>query len=520
MKGKTLSNLLLLGWCVILMIACSGEKPHYVIGVSQCSEDIWRNWQNAEMKMESNFHDGVELRFATAHDDSKRQIQQIDSLVESGIQLLIVAPNQRSSVSSAIDRAYDKGIPVIVFERKTDSQKYTAFVSADNYEMGRTMGEYVVSRLNGKGQVLEVEGLKGSSPAEERHKGFHDALAQHPEVKVVTMLQGDWTEPTAYQVVKDYKGDLNDIDVVFGHNDRSAMGARKVFQERQVKMPLFCGIDGLPGENGGIRQVRGSLLDASYIYPTRGDLLLQLALDILEGKPYPKETLLTSALVTHDNANVLLLESDEVARQAQNLDKLQTQASSYLRQLDTQRTITLMALILIALLLLTMVLFFLYHRSKVSAQRERMVNNLWKMEVPEELKASESPEPAPSESPEPAPSEAEESEQAETPEPLFIVRFKDVVEARLANSDLSVDDLAAAMNLSRVQLYRKVKAISGSSPIELLRTARLNRGYQLLLQTNKTISEIAYEIGFTAPSYFTRCFKNEFGISPSDLQTK
>lgn len=512
MKGKTLSNLLLLGWCVILMIACSGEKPHYVIGVSQCSEDIWRSWQNAEMVMESNFHDGVELRFATALDDSERQIQQIDSLVDSGIQLLIVAPNQKSSVTSAIDRAYDKGIPVIVFERKTDSQKYTAFVSADNYEMGRQMGEYVVSRLNGKGNIMEVEGLKGSSSAEERHKGFLETLTQYPEVKVVARLQGDWTEQTAYQAVKDYKGDLNAIDFVFGHNDRSAIGAREVFQERQAKMPLFCGIDGLPGENGGIRQVRDSLLDASYIYPTRGDLLLQLALDILEGKPYAKETLLTSALVTHDNANVLLLESDEVARQAQNLDKLQTQASSYLRQLDTQRTITLMALILIALLLLTMVLFFLYHRSKVSAQRERMVNNLWNMEVSEIAESSESPGEKPS--------EAAESEQEETPEPLFIVRFKDVVEKRLSDSELSVDDLAAAMNLSRVQLYRKVKAISGSSPIELLRTARLNRGYQLLIQTNKTVSEIAYEIGFTAPSYFTRCFKNEFGVSPSDLQTK
>ncbi len=499
MKGKTLSNLLLLSWCVMLMVACSREKPHYIIGVSQCSEDIWRNWQNAEMKMESNFHDGVELRFTTALDDSKRQIQQIDSLVESGIQLLIVAPNQRSSVKSAIDRAYDKGIPVIVFERKTDSQKYT----------------YVVSRLDGKGNVLEVAGLKGSSPAEERHKGFLEALARYPEVKVVKMLQGDWTEPTAYQAVKDYKGDLNDIDVVFGHNDRSAMGARKVFQERQAKMPLFCGIDGLPGENGGIRLVRDSLLDASYIYPTRGDLLLQLAIDILEGKPYSKETLLTSAIVTHDNANVLLLESDEVARQAQNLDKLQMQASSYLKQLDTQRTITLMALILIALLLLTMVLFFLYHRSKVSAQRERMVNNLWNMEVPVVSDTSEL-----SESPEQEPSEETDSEQEETPEPLFIVRFKDVVEKRLSDSTLSVDDLAAAMNLSRVQLYRKVKAISGSSPIELLRTARLNRGYQLLIQTNKTVSEIAYEIGFTAPSYFTRCFKNEFGISPSDIQAK
>ena len=107
MKGKTLSNLLLLGWCVILMIACSGEKPHYVIGVSQCSEDIWRSWQNAEMVMESNFHDGVELRFATALDDSERQIQQIDSLVDSGIQLLkssqrLIVPMTRVSPSSCL----------------------------------------------------------------------------------------------------------------------------------------------------------------------------------------------------------------------------------------------------------------------------------------------------------------------------------------------------------------------------------------------------------------------------------
>ena len=110
-----------------------------------------------------------------------------------------------------------------------------------------------------------------------------------------------------------------------------------------------------------------------------------------------------------------------------------------------------------------------------------------------------------------------DEEEEVVKEPLFLTRFKDVVEARLSDSDLSVDDLAAAMNLSRVQLYRKVKAISGSSPVELLRTARLNRGYQLLVKTDKTISEVAYDVGFTAPSYFTKCFKDEFGISPSDL---
>ena len=499
-------------WVILLLLtACNNQQPKYVIGVSQCSEDVWRDRQNWEMKMETNFHEGVELRFAAALDDSERQIQQIDSLVESGINLLIVAPNQLSSVSAAIDRAYDKGIPVIVFERKTDTQKYTAFVSADNYEMGRLMGEYVVSRLKGKGQVMEILGLKGSSPADERHRGFNDALTNYPDLKVSVTLQGDWTEESAYQAVKDYQGSLNDITLVFGHNDRMALGARKALIERGGQLPLFSGIDGLPGEDGGICQVRDSLLDATYIYPTRGDQLLKLALDILEGKPYQKETMLTSALVTRDNAKVLELESNEVLRQAQNLEDLQTKASSYLHQLATQRTISLLALILIALLVLVLVLFWLYYRSKISVQHERMVNNLWNMEVPTEPEKEEKTE---------EPTLEPSAPVADEKEPLFIVRFKDVVEARLSDSDLSVDDLAAAMNLSRVQLYRKVKAISGSSPVELLRTARLNRGYQLLFQTDKTIAEVAYDVGFTAPSYFTKCFKDEFGISPSDLQTK
>ena len=508
----------------VFCLSCTEDKPRYVIGVSQCSEDIWRSWQNSEMEIETNFHEGVELCFASALDNSERQIQQIDSLVDIGIDLLIVAPNQLSSVTPAIDRAFDKGIPIIVFERKTDSHKYTAFVSADNYEMGRQMGEYIVSRLGGKGRVMEILGLKGSSPADERHRGLRDAL-EDTDVEIVATLQGDWTQQTAYNKVKSYQGNLSDIDLVFGHNDRMAMGARQAMLELGVKLPYFCGIDGLPGKDGGIQQVRDSLLDASYIYPTRGDQLLELALDILDGKPYPKETMLTSALVTHDNATVLQLESEEVMRQAQNLEKLQNKASGYLQQLATQRTITLLALILIALLSLVMVLFFLYYRSKVSAQHERVVNNLWNMEVPKEVLAEakqEAPKPDDAKpEAEPVAADADKAEAApvieDTKEPLFLIRFKDVVEARLPDSDLSVDDLAAAMNLSRVQLYRKVKAVSGSSPVELLRTARLNRGYQLLVTTEKTISEVAYDVGFTAPSYFTKCFKDEFGISPSDL---
>ena len=493
----------------LVFVGCSHKQAKYIIGVSQCSEDIWRDKQNAELRMGAYFHDGVELKFAAAYDSDERQVQQIDSLVNSGIDLLIVAPNQVQTISPAIDRAYDKGIPVIVFERKTNSQKYTAFISADNYEMGRVMGEYIVARLHGQGHVMEIKGLEGSSPSIERHNGFMDAIKQSPGIQVVASLQGDWTEPTAYETTRQWLANHQDVrvDLVFGANDRTAMGARKAFLPLTSHLsPLFCGIDGLPGENGGIQLVRDSLLDASYIYPTHGDQII--------GKPYEKETMLMSALVTSDNAKVLLMESEEIMRQASQLDLLHSKADSYLHKLGTQRVINWLAIAFIILLVVVLVLFYLYHLRKIALQHERVVNTLWNMPEPEVT-------PENSEESE-IPAASEESADAEDVEPAavshFITRFKEVVERRLDDSDVSVEDLAADMNLSRVQLYRKVKAISGSSPVELLRTARLNRAYQLLITTDKSVSEIAYDVGFTAPSYFTKCFKETYGMLPGDAR--
>ena len=482
---------------LIALTSCSQGGKKYKIGVSQCSEDIWRNWQNAEMRMEANFHENMTLAFATARDDSQLQSQQIDSLVASGIDLLIVAPNQLSSVSPAIDRAYDSGVLVIVFERKTDSRKYTAFVSADNYEMGRQMGEYIAMRLNGQGRLMEILGLKGSSPADERHRGFRDAIAHYPAIEVVAMLQGDWTEETAYNEVKRYaeNNDVELLDCVFGHNDRTAMGARKALLEKVKSasdLPLFCGIDGLPGKEGGICQVRDSLLTASYIYPTRG------------------------------NANVLLLESDEVMRRAHQLEFLQEKASSYLQQLNVQHIVMLLAGIVIFLLLLAILLFYLYHRNKVNMQRERVVQNLWNLELPakniENTKRVESTEGDSTLGPNSTDSSDSAVEESIGPSP-FITRFKEVVEKRMDDSELSVEDIASELALSRVQLYRKVKAVTGCTPVDLLRKSRLTKARQLLVESDLTVSEIAYRVGFTSPSYFTKCFKDEYGTVPGEART-
>ena len=529
---------------LLALTSCSQSGKRYKIGVSQCSDDIWREKQNAELRMGAYFHENVELQFAAAYDSDERQVQQIDSLVATGIDLLIVAPNQMATISPAIDRAYDKGIPVIVFERKTSSQKYTACISADNYEMGRVMGEYIIARLGGKGNVLEIKGLEGSSPAIERHNGFMDAIKQAPDIKVVGSLQGDWTEPTAQEVTEQWLSNNNDVpvDLVFGANDRTAMGALRAMQNVTtplalwrgggVEAPLICGIDGLPGKDGGICLVRDSILDASYIYPTHGDQIIDLAVSILEGKPYEKETMMMSAIVTRDNAKVLLMESEEIMRQSNYLDQLHNRADNYLQQLDTQYVVNGMAIGVIVLLVLTIVLFYLYHLKKIAIQHEHVMNTLWNMETLHpakqtlEAQQTQQAQPIHPEETNPENTDSEETNSGDVQpfseergeETLFLSRFKEVVESRLADSDVSVEDLAADMNLSRVQLYRKVKTIAGSSPVEILRTARLKRAYQLLLTTDKSVSEVAYAVGFTAPSYFTKCFKDEYGMVPGDIR--
>ena len=714
--------------------ACTPDAPKYRIGVSQCSDDIWRSKQNSELAMEANFHEGVKLCFASAYDDSQRQIQQIDSLVKSGVDLLIVAPNQVESISAAIDRTAESGVPVIVFERKTGSTKYTAFMSADNYEMGFRMARYMAGRLNGKGRILEITGLDGSSPAEERHNGFHDALKEYPEMQIISTLIGDWTEQRAYDVVMQNAQNIDSIDLVFGHNDRTALGARKAFEKFYTGKPLpkFCGIDGLPDENGGIKLVMDSLLDASYIYPTRGDLLLKLALDILENRSYQRETLLSSAIVTPDNATVLYMESEELANQWHRLELLHQKADNYLHELDNQKMMTFMAASLVILMLVLAVIVYRYmlQRARIKDEKERMaqqqlnfyteishqlrtpltliegplsqlaqtdeirnsnpqtsemfsiicrntsrlselINKILAIQTgkhtgglsfeeidqitahstadaaadnaapPEnaftlltvddnadilaylrtilqgrykifeaadgreglEIAEKEVPDliisdimmpvmngldfcrqikeniitshipvimltarsldenqvegyingadayitkPFSSklllaridnllknrrllkniwESHSAEPVAAEQSQQPDNQiqesaatEDIFVKRFREYVEAHISESELSVESLALEMGMSRTQFYRKIKALTGSTPVDLLRKSRLQYGRKLLAETTKTISEIAYNSGFSSPAYFTKCFKDEYGIAPGEMR--
>ncbi len=164
---------------VLLLTGCAGGKKSLVIGVSQCSDDIWRSKLNDELSLAARV-EGVTLRFSSADDDSQKQMAQIRRFVADGVDLLIISPNQSHTITPAVEEAFDAGIPVILFDRKIDSHKYTAFIGADNVEIGRIMGHYMADFLGKKGQVVEIPGLEGSSPADDRHKGFAEAAATMP----------------------------------------------------------------------------------------------------------------------------------------------------------------------------------------------------------------------------------------------------------------------------------------------------------------------------------------------------
>lgn len=353
LKPRIFHNLILL-LMLPLFLSCGGSaKKHYVIAVSQCSEDTWREKLNEELRIAALYYNNVDLRIKSAYDDVKLQTEQINSFVDEGVDLLIVAPGQ-VTISPAIDRAYEKGIPVIIFDRRTRSDKYTAYIGADNKEIGSSMGEYLAGALPGSGRILELCGLSTSSPAIERSEGFDSVVATRPGLEIVAQAHADWTEQGAYRVMDSLLSQPHpQFDCLFAHNDRMAMGARRAAAKHGLDLNSiqFCGIDAMPQKGGGMQLVADGTLFASFIYPTRGDEVIQLAMNILTKKKYNRENQLSSALVSHDNARVLLMQNDETVRQQDHLTTLRSRVDQAASDFNTQRIYLLVLLVFVVLLI-------------------------------------------------------------------------------------------------------------------------------------------------------------------------
>ena len=709
---------------LLLLIFASCSERRVVIGVSQCSDDLWRQKVNREIKIGQYQYKNVDVVFTSADNNGLQQARQIDSLVEAKVDLLVVAPSDVKTVAPAVERAYHAGIPVILYDRMIESTHFTSYIGTDNVAIGKEVADFLGHKLQGKGTIVEITGERGSTPVSDRHKGFLQGMKDFPHIRVVT-LYGDWNLAGAQKLMHQYLDSEQPVDAVFGHNDAEAYGAQLAAKEKgKEKQMLFVGIDGLPGENQGVDLVNRGVLTASYIYPTKGEYIVPLAMNILQGKPFKRMNFFQSTLVTAENAKLIDMQYKEIDGQTANLNVIYSSINDYMKMYRWQKIISILAVAVVVLLLI--ILFYRYKvhtakeklneqskqmadekiafftnvshqlrtpltlvsgplsqlmkddnytdeqkmllqvvnrnvkqledlttdvlnfKAQVDAMHEETSNQLSDQEISqhvlrdsrhqmllqqdvEELStilvvddnedirtylhvllsdhyyvieasdgqnglrlAKESvPDLIVSDVMMPVmdgltfcskikedmvtshipvillTARSEESQriegyehgadayltkpfsahlllarisnllqarrqrkntdaknvlsaefiQTEAPgERMFLERFKKAAKSHIGDASLRMDDLGSELSLSKVQMYRKVKALTGKSPAEVLREMRMQKAYSLLKQTDKTISEVAAEVGFAIPGYFSACFKKQFGINPTDLR--
>ncbi|WP_294628961.1 substrate-binding domain-containing protein [uncultured Bacteroides sp.] len=358
-------------FCLLGMFACRQDVLRFRIGVAQCSDDSWRHKMNDEILREAMFYDGVSVEIRSAGDDNRQQAEDVRYFIDKGVDLLIISANEAAPMTPIVEEAYQKGIPVILVDRKILSDKYTAYISADNYEIGRAVGNYMASTLKGKGNVVELTGLSGSTPAMERHQGFMAAISNFPDIKLIDKADAAWEREPAEVAMDSILRRHPKIDAVYAHNDRIAPGAyqaaRKAGREKEM---IFVGIDALPGKGNGLELVLDSVLNATFIYPTNGDKVLQLAMNILEAKPYPRETIMNTAVVDRTNAHVMQLQTAHISELDEKIETLNGRIDGYLSRVATQQVVMYGGLVILLLVAGLLVVVYNSLRSKNRLNRE------------------------------------------------------------------------------------------------------------------------------------------------------
>lgn len=319
------------------------EKNHIRIGFSQAmTTDEWRQQMDKSMKIEASLHPEVELIMTDAHNNVATQIQDIKSLIDAQVDVLIVSPIASEPITPVVQQAYKQGIPVLVVDRKIEGESYTAYLGADNIEIGRTAANYIVANQSGSGKIVEITGLKESSPAYERGLGFSQIIRDYPKVSVVATIDGDWEKGSVKEPLKKILTEFPDVEYVYAQNDRMALGAWEVAQSMGLEHRLkFVGVDGLNTPNGGIQLVKKGMLEATVLYPTGGNEALKLALRMHQGETVPRRNLLNSIIINKVNAELMENQMDKIDQQQYVIDSQQQAIRIQEAQYTTQRNLLL-----------------------------------------------------------------------------------------------------------------------------------------------------------------------------------
>lgn len=366
-------------WLIIPLFSCNTavDQKQYIIGFSQCTGgDYWRQTMLSEMKRELAFHENTKFIYKDAEDNSNKQIEQVRQLLKNNIDLLIISPNEAVPLTPIVEEIYNKGIPVIVIDRKITSPLYTSYIGANNYEVGKIAGEYAGRLLSKKGTITEITGLPGSSPAIERQKGFADALKNYPDVKIVHEFSADWLRAKAFsEVTKNAKEVLN-TDLVFAHNDMIAIGTREALEKTGLKdSTKIIGIDALAGKDAGLEFVSQKKITASILYPTGGEEAIRLAMKILQKEAFEKENILNTLVVDSSNVRLMKLQAEKISSQQNDIENQQSVLEEQKRIYNDQKSFSnILTLALALVIFLGALVFYSWKKNKHIATKLKQQN--------------------------------------------------------------------------------------------------------------------------------------------------
>ncbi len=359
---------------VLVSAGCQHSNRKFRVGVAQCSDDEWRTQMNKEMRQEATFYGNISLEIKSANDNSEVQIKQIREFVESGVDLLVVSPNEMIPVTAVIEEVYNAGIPVVVIDRKIDSDKYTASVGANNYKVGEMAGRHISSIIGTSGSIIELSGSTGSSAALERHYGFLSTLSERQTSRIIASADAGWESVPAEKIADSlFRVYGSDVDVVFAHNDRMALGAYNAAQKLGLDKIKFVSIDALAGAGRGIDMVAKGCLDASFLYPTGGHDVVGIVHNILMGNPFNRDTELESALISMSNVETVQLQNRQLNNLDDRIKRLNVRIVNHRANEALQRL--LIAIISVVSVLAIIGIFFVLRMLRVQGRMNKLLRS-------------------------------------------------------------------------------------------------------------------------------------------------
>ncbi len=319
-----------------LLPACGdGSKKKYKIGVAQCSGDYWREKTNLDLRTELLNHPDVQLDFRNADNSSARQQEDVRYFINNGYDLIILAPNESEPLVGVVKEAKAKGIPVVTFDRRIDSDDFTAHMEVDNFALGKAAAKYASSIGKNHLNVVEVRGPKSASPAQLRHDGFMEGVKEDPNIRVLASVFGEWDDARSERLLDSLIQIYPDIDLVFAHTDHMALGASRALKRHGLNDVVTVGIDGFP--EPGLKGVTDGNLTATFLYPTEGERLLRIALSILKGEPYERITRVSPlSPIDASNADILLSQDTLLNEKTSKITLLNEKIANQLMRYNSQ----------------------------------------------------------------------------------------------------------------------------------------------------------------------------------------